>query len=266
MGDGETSRRKDEHLDIVLNKNVEFDVLTTGFECVNIITKSLPEVDLSEVNTVTEFMDKKISAPILISALTGGTKRTKEINLQLAKTAEQLRIPICLGSQRAMLEDKSKTETFRIVKENAGSVPVVGNFGIVQLKHYGPEPLLDAVERVGADGLAIHINPEQEVVQYEGDTEFSGCLAALKDLIKHSGSIKIMVKQVGHGIDRDTADTLLRIGGDYLVVAGSGGTSCTKVESLRSKARFHVFNELGIPTVVSILMACLLYTSPSPRD
>jgi len=254
----ETYDRKNEHIDIVLNEDVEFVENMTGFECVNIIHKSLPELDMSSINIETEFMGKKISAPFIISAVTGGTERAARINIRLAETAQKLNIPICLGSQRAMIEDKNLISSYDI-RDHAGDVPIIGNIGIVQLKHYGPEQVIDAVERISADGIAVHINPEQEAIQHKGDVDFSGCLNVLEDLVKHAGKVHVMVKEVGHGIDYDTAKSLKRIGVEYLDVAGAGGTSWTKIEGIRRRLRggheIHGFDDWGIPTVVSLLMA-----------
>ena len=76
---------------------------------------------------------KKIEYPFLISCMTGGTEEAENINQRLAVIAEELRIPIGVGSQRQALENKDYHNSYKIIRKTAKSVPVFGNIGAAQM-------------------------------------------------------------------------------------------------------------------------------------
>ena len=103
---------------------------------------------------------------------------------------------------------------------------------------------------IAADALAVHINPIQEVVQPEGDRNFSNLLPKLTRLIDKI-SVPIIAKEVGFGISYDTAKRLYKAGVRIIDTAGWGGTSWAKVEGERRdgyKELGDLFGEWGIPT------------------
>ncbi|PRC60726.1 type 2 isopentenyl-diphosphate Delta-isomerase, partial [Mycobacterium sp. ITM-2017-0098] len=82
--------------------------------------------------------------------------------------------------------------------------------------------LAAALDRVGADGLAVHTNPLQEAMQHNGDTDFSGSMERLRAV---AGSIgyPVMLKEVGHGIGAAAAAELVDCPIAAIDVAGAGG-------------------------------------------
>ena len=77
--------RKNNHIDICLNENVRSGI-SNGFEKFRLIHNALPEADFEKFSTETEFLGNKISAPFLISSMTGVRIREKgstEIFLKL---------------------------------------------------------------------------------------------------------------------------------------------------------------------------------------
>ncbi|MEM3815370.1 MAG: alpha-hydroxy-acid oxidizing protein, partial [Candidatus Bathyarchaeia archaeon] len=99
--------RKDDHIRICLERNVEAKRITTGFEDVYLIHRALPEINLDDVRTETIFLNHNFSAPIIVEAMTGGTERSTEINAAIAQAVEELGLGMGVGSQRAALEDPS---------------------------------------------------------------------------------------------------------------------------------------------------------------
>src|SRR5690348_15040552 len=98
--------RKDSHLSICLNESVEFNQENaTGFGSYRFDHDALPEIDKSEINLETILLGKRLSAPLLVGAMTGGTPRAGEINGRLAQAAEKCRVGFALGSQRKLLEN-----------------------------------------------------------------------------------------------------------------------------------------------------------------
>lgn len=240
--------RKREHVEATKRYDVEY-AFTAGFENVRFVHHSLPEMNLDEVDTACRFFSKMLSAPLIISGMTGGYIEAKKINLRLARAAESENIAFGLGSQRAMLEKPSLAETY-MVRKVAPSIPLIGNIGACQLAKYGVSKIRNALDNVGADVLAIHLNPLQEVCQLEGDHEFSGILEQIRIFCKDLG-LPVIVKETGAGMSVDTASALRKAGVCMVDVSGAGGTSWSKVEYIRNK-QAPVFADWGIPTCISI--------------
>lgn len=239
--------RKQDHLEICLGEGVEHS-RKAGFECVEFLHNALPEINFDEIKLEVEFFGKRIF-PLMITAMTGGVAEAGRINLELAGAAEKHRFALGLGSQRPMLEGGSGKSY--MVRDVAPSIPVIGNIGAVQLEG-NIEKLEGLVSKIEADGIAIHLNVLQEIVQPEGDRNFRG---VLKNIEKACDAldVPVLVKETGAGISRDAAMKLKEAGVKWLDVAGGGGTSWSKVEYRRGGMP-PGFEEWGIPTAVSILM------------
>src|SRR5688500_19308654 len=97
-------QRKADHIKINLEKDVR-SALTTGLENYHFIHEALPEIDLEKVDTSLSLFGKQLSAPILISSMTGRTADAESINLRLAEAAQEMKIAMGVGSQRAAIED-----------------------------------------------------------------------------------------------------------------------------------------------------------------
>jgi len=256
-----TSKRKLEHIDVVLNKPVE-GPLTTWFEYVFLPQQALPKVDLDLVDLEVLFLGRRVRAPLIILAMTGGAPGTEKINKALAEVACSLRLALGLGSQRAGLEDPSVTYTYRVARDSCSGIPVIGNIGIGELIRYGPSVLDSIASMVEADAVAVHLNYFQEVVQPEGASHFSAGLDALARAVEVS-PVPIMVKEVGFGLSREFVQKLYDIGVRYVDVAGAGGTNWVLVELYRAeesgdtvkKLLAEGLKEVGIPTAVSIVEA-----------
>lgn len=244
-----TSKRKKEHLELCLTDDVSFKRKSTGFENYEFNHYAITEVDITQIDFRTKFLGKKINLPFLISCMTGGTSKAENINAQLAVAAEELKIPIGVGSQRQALEDKKFLESFKTVRKNAPSVPVLGNIGAAQVIQFkSVDPVNKLVEMIEANALVIHINPLQELLQKEGETNFTGLLRKIKIIVKKSG-VPVIIKEVGSGISKQAAAKLLDAGVRGIDVSGAGGTSWAGVEILRNKTSTeNDFWDWGLPT------------------
>lgn len=244
-----TSIRKKEHLELCLTDDVSFNTKSTGFENYEFKHYAITEVDLSKIDFRTKFLSKKINFPFLISCMTGGTSKAENINAQLAIVAEQLKIPIGVGSQRQALENRDFINSFKIVRKNAPNVPVLGNIGAAQVVQFkSVDPVKKLIEMIKANALVIHVNPLQELLQKEGETNFTGLLKKIKMIVKKSG-VPVIIKEVGSGISKEAAVNLLEAGVKGIDVSGAGGTSWGGIEILRSKAsKQNDFWDWGLPT------------------
>ncbi len=247
----ETKKRKLDHIKVCMEEDVEFDRKTTLLEEV-ILPKTVPDINLEDVDTSTKFLGKKTAAPIFVNSITGGEERAKKINKDIAAACEKLGLGMALGSQRAMLEDESIVHTYDVTKDYNPAF-LLGNIGIAQLEEYSIDELEWLVKKIDGNGLFVHINPAQEAVQPEGDTDFHGLLDKLGEISKKV-DYPVIVKQVGEGISRDTAQKLSKMDLYGVDVGGAGGSDWTKIEHLRSEDSYgKTFENWGIPTAQSLI-------------
>lgn len=249
-----TTGRKKEHVDIALRKDVAFKSKSTGLEHLEFVHNALPELNLDEIDTSVTFLGKKLSVPFLVSCMTGGYAEARAINRTIAEVCQELGIAFGVGSQRQALEDRTFHQTFSIARQAAPTVPIIGNIGAAEVaKMKTPDSARRLIELIRADGFTVHLNPLQEFLQPEGNTNFRGVLEGIAMLVREL-SVPVIVKEVGAGISPDVARRLLDVGVRNIDVAGAGGTSWAGVEAIRSRdgnvaARFW---DWGIPTATAI--------------
>ncbi len=232
MPGGGTAGRKRDHLRLALSGDVGFDKVTTGLDGIRIAARALPGRDLDEVDLGTSFLGHRISAPLLVSCMTGGVSEAGAVNRALAVACQHHGIPMGLGSGRVALEDPAALESFR-VRDVAPDVVLLANLGAVQLVSYEPTACARLVAACEADALVLHLNAVQEAVQPGGDTRF-------RDLVRRIAAVcadldvPVLVKEVGFGMAPDDVDVLLFAGVAGIDVAGAGGTNWARLEGARS--------------------------------
>jgi isopentenyl-diphosphate delta-isomerase len=225
--------RKSEHIRINLEEDVQFQRLTTGLEGYRFRHCALPEIALSDVDLGTAFLGRKLRLPLLISSMTGGTAAAQRINRHLAEGAQAAGIAMGLGSLRAAIESPHLADTYR-VRPVAPDILLLANLGAVQLNRgFGVDECRQAVDLVEADGLILHLNPLQEALQADGDTDWSELLAKIESLCGRL-AVPVVVKEVGWGISAQVARALAEVGVAAIDVAGAGGTSWSQVEMHRA--------------------------------
>ncbi|MCA2552586.1 MAG: type 2 isopentenyl-diphosphate Delta-isomerase [Microcystis sp. M04BS1] len=252
----EIENRKSEHLRVCIEEDVEFQQLTNGLEKYRFTHCCLPELDRSDIELGTTFLGKSLKAPILISSMTGGTELAHLVNTRLATVAQRYGLAMGVGSQRIALEQPELAPTFT-VRSLAPDILLLANLGAVQLNYgCGLEDCLKLVELLEADALILHLNPLQEWVQSEGDSNFKGLLAKIEQICAQL-PVPVIAKEVGNGISAVMAKKLIEAGVAAIDVAGAGGTSWAKVESQRAKDNRQrhlgqVFADWGLPTAECI--------------
>ncbi len=249
-----SENRKQDHLALCATDMVQFKNKTTLLEQVSLIHRALPELKLDDIDLSVEFCGKRLSAPIWMSAITGGTEEAIPFNLDLAALAEDLGIPFCLGSIKPMLQDPARAEDYK-VRSVAPSTLVMGNIGGTELAARGHEQVLEALKTIEADGLCIHLNPAMELTQPGGDNDFTGVLPAFSSLLNSAPDLPVVIKETGCGLSFLDGEDLKKAGVTKVEVAGAGGTSWVGVETLRAaeqQARQgQMLWDWGIPTAVS---------------
>ncbi len=243
--------RKAEHIRLALDQDMQ--VAESFFDGWAFEHNALPELDLADVDTSIEFLGKRVSAPLLVSCMTGGTQVASRINTHLAEAAERRGVPVGVGSQRRALEDRRQVASFQ-VRRAAPTVPLLANLGAVQLNYgFGLAECRAAVEMIEADALVFHLNVVQEAIQPEGQTDFSGLLEKMEGVASRL-EVPVIAKEVGCGLSEAAARALAGAGIRILDTAGLGGTSWARIEARRSgdPALGELFADWGIPTPESI--------------
>lgn len=249
-------KRKADHIRINLEEDVAFKKVTNGLESFFFMHQALPELDLAEIDTTVSVFGKSLKTPLLISSMTGGTARAREINRTLAVGAQSAGMAMGLGSMRAGIEDPALEGTYQ-VRDVAPDILLFANLGAVQLNYgYDTSHCRRAVDMIDADALILHFNPLQEAVQPEGDGNFSGLLKKI-EVVCRELSVPVIAKEVGWGFSREAARQLADAGVAAIDVAGAGGTSWSQVEMYRAPTARHArvagaFIDWGIPTAASI--------------
>ena len=268
--------RKDQHLDVVLSGGGRHR-RDAGFDEVRFVHEALPDLDHAKIDLGADFLGRRLKAPLLISAMTGGPARAEAINIHLAEAAQSLGIALAVGSQRGALEAGRDAGLGLTLRDRAPDTPILANIGAAQLTQgFGVDQARRAVDMIGADALIVHLNPLQEACQPEGDRDWWGVGAALEALIRKLDA-PVIVKETGAGLSGATARRLMNMGAAGIDVAGAGGSNWGLIEGERAteaadKAHALAFADWGVPTaraLVDVRRACpraLIIGSGGVRD
>lgn len=255
--------RKREHVQVVLKEGAQ--ARYNYWQDVSLVHCALPEINRESISLSTSFLGCRLSAPFIISAMTGGFLGSEKINANLAKAAASLGLAFGVGSQRAALLHPSLRKGYTIVAKYSPPL-ILANIGAPQLIPQAGARALEIREAeeimkmVGAHALAVHLNFAQEVLQNEGDVNAVSCLKAIKRLAE---TLPVVAKETGCGISREAAQALADAGVKAIDIGGAGGTSFPAVESFRAKKAgkekrrrmAETFWDWGIPTPASLLEA-----------
>ena len=247
--------RKGEHIRINAEEDVS-SAVDSGLEKYYFDHQALPEIDLDKIDLSTVILKKEQKAPIFISSMVGGTKEAHELNMRFARAAQKLDIGMGIGSTRIGLQQPEQMQYFKL-RAVAPDILLLANIGAIQLNNaITVDDCKRIIEQTEADGLILHLNPLQEALQSEGDTNFAGLLKKIEQLCRQI-EVPVIVKEVGWGISEHTARQLAGIGISVIDVAGAGGTSWAEVEKYRLESETEKniassFRDWGISTADSI--------------
>ena len=241
-------------MNLCRSRPVEFQHKRTWLEHVELVHQAVPAFSPDEVDMSAEMMGRMLSVPFIIGAMTGGTREAGKINRDLAQVAAQKGVGLALGSQRLMLEAPAVADTYQ-VRDVAPDILLLGNIGLSQAVAMKPDQVVELLTGVGADGMCLHLNAAMEMFQEHGDDPAGKAYVAIGRLSAALGD-RLVVKETGCGISRETAVRLAKVGVCTLDVAGAGGTCWVRVENLRrgaTPAGLEAFEEWGIPTAAALL-------------
>jgi isopentenyl-diphosphate delta-isomerase len=243
-----SQRRKDDHLRIAPETGVEH-AGGTGLERVRLRHRALPQRDLVDVGLEVTLLGRRLQAPLVVGAMTGGTREAAVVNNRLADAAAELGVGMVLGSARVLLEHPELLGTYRL---QSRPPLLLGNLGAAQTT---PQAAARVVELLDADGVSLHLNPLQEAVQPEGEPFFSGVVERIAATAEALAPLPVVVKEVGFGLDADDVRLLVAAGVHAIEVAGAGGTNWALIEGRRDSKRQAIaeaFADWGSPTLESL--------------
>ncbi|MGJ9384843.1 type 2 isopentenyl-diphosphate Delta-isomerase [Salipaludibacillus sp. CF4.18] len=239
------SKRKLDHIEHALSTGQSRG---TGLDDIRFIHQSFPNISVDEVSLSTEIGELSTSSPIFINAMTGGGgSATEKINRELAQLANMFHIPMAVGSQMAAIKDKTEQQSYKVVRQQNPTGIIFANLG----SEASVDQAKFCVDLLEADALQIHMNVIQELVMPEGDRNFTGALRRIEQ-ISNQIEVPVIVKEVGFGMSRETAQQLKEIGVSIIDVGGLGGTNFSLIENARRDDPMTSFDNWGIPTAVSI--------------
>jgi isopentenyl-diphosphate delta-isomerase len=263
----EVKQRKIEHVKIALEQDISMPQ-HANWNDIHFVHQALPEVNLDEIDTSVAFLGHTLRYPIFVSSLTGGHPDVTHINHNLARAAEQYGLALGVGSQRAAIVNPDLSASYAITRASAPHAFLIANIGapqlIAQARHapFTLEQIQRAIEMIGANALAVHLNSLQEATQPEGDHRAVGEADALK-LLTQQVALPVIAKETGAGICREQAWLLRSCGVSAIDVGGAGGSSMSALEAVRSQSRGDeqmkniglLYRDWGIATPIAVVEA-----------
>ncbi len=223
--------RKQAHMDICLEQDVERG--NPGFDAYRLLPESLPEMTMSDALTETFFLGKRLRYPFMIASMSGGVGGEFKFNHRLARAAQKAGVALALGSLRPALEDAAYLQEYD-VRHRAPDVPLLGNIAAWQLRELSVRNrLYELIDELQLDGIFVHVNVPQELIQPEGERNFDEVFHPLLAFIERC-PVPVFLKAVGQGLNTAHLPRLIRAGLTGIDVAGAGGTDWVVVEALRN--------------------------------
>ena len=263
----EVKQRKIEHVTVALGQDVSAPQ-RANWNDIRFVHQALPEVNLDEIDTSISFLQRRLRYPLFISSLTGGHPDVATINANLARAAETYGLALGVGSQRAGIVNPDVADSYAITRETAPNAFLIANIGapqlITQARHaaFTLEQVQRAIDMIGANALAVHMNSLQEAAQPEGDRRAVGEAEALRRVTQQVG-VPVIAKETGAGVSREQALLLRSCGVSAIDVGGAGGSSMSAMEAARSQSRGDertmniglLYRDWGIATPIALVEA-----------
>lgn len=263
----EVKQRKIEHVTLALAQDIAVPQQANWHD-IRFVHQALPEVDLDSIDTSVPFLGHTLRYPIFLSSLTGGHPDVTTINRHLAQAAEHYGLALGVGSQRAAIVNPDVTASYAVTREYAPHAFLLANIGAPQLiaqAHHDAftlKQIQSAINMIGANALAVHMNSLQEAAQLGGDHRAIGEVAALKALTAQI-ALPVVAKETGAGVCREQAMQLQACGIAAIDVGGAGGSSMPALEAARAQSHgaeqmMHIgllYRDWGIATPIAIVEA-----------
>lgn len=231
--------RKNEHIKLALKTSRSS---FTGFDGVKLHSNEFSNLHVNEIDVTSEFLGEAVKYPFYINAMTGGSKKALKINDFLGRLAQELNIPLVIGSQSSGLKDEKLISSFQVINKYENFTKVANLNPNANLKDVSR-----ALEMIETNKISIHLNMIQELVMLEGDRDFSNWEKNIKEIIA-AHNPNVLIKSVGYGMSNITIDKLVELKPAAIDLSGAGGTNFIKIENLRRKKRRDFYEEFSYTT------------------
>ena len=132
MSDAAAPDRREQHLDVVLAGRARH-ARAAGFDRVHFVHEALPDLDHDKIDLGADFLGRRLKAPLLICAMTGGPSRSEAINARLAEAAQHLGVALAVGLQRAAIKNDDSGGLDRTLRRRAPDTVILFSIGAAQL-------------------------------------------------------------------------------------------------------------------------------------
>lgn len=251
--------RKQDHIRLALDQKNQASGLS-GLNRISLLHEALPELDFSEVCLKTQSLNQSLPTPFLVSSMTAGHREGVRLNQILAEACAERGWMMGVGSQRRQLIDREMDGEWRLVRQGAPGLILLGNIGLSQVVQASPSDIQRLVDSLEAGAMIVHTNPLQECLQREGTPHFKGGIEAL-DRLCAKLSVPVILKETGCGFSESTLRRLMNVGVRAVDVSGLGGTHWGRIEGGRSEVgsvkelAVQSFWNWGVSTVESLRAA-----------
>lgn len=231
MSTNETSQRKADHLDLAFEAQVAQADPRFYYE-------PLSGNHPTETSSPYSFLGKTMHSRMWVSSMTGGHRKSGELNRLLATACGKYGMGMGLGSCRIILEDDEFLADFKMRSYCGPDVPLYANLGIAQIEEILRDNRIhviqELIERTETDGLIVHLNPIQEWVQPEGDRIHRPIGESLEQLLGET-QFPVIVKEVGQGMGPESLKKLISMKVAAIDFGAFGGTNFALLELLRQQ-------------------------------
>lgn len=254
--------RKKDHIKWSLDSSSQ--VNRGVLEQVTLVHHAIPDLNLGEISISPLSKHFKNSKPLMVSSMTGGFDSAYSVNQRLLRVCSKNSWVFACGSLRRELSeiaDKKKQceflNTWSKLLESS-TCAVIGNLGLAQVIEHNIKDINRLCETLKLDGLYVHLNALQEVMQPEGTPNFKDGTSAIEELVD-SLNVPVFIKETGSGFSEPSLKMIKSSGVEAIDVSGLGGTHWGRVEGLRSSEESllakasKTYSQWGVTTVDSLV-------------
>lgn len=217
--------KKDQHIEYALECNS-----VDSLKDIRLKYNSLANLELDDIDISTEFCGIKFTYPIYINAMTGGSYKADKINKRLENISNKLGIFVFNGSYSPNLKENK----WYYIKNQGANIGADKNI----------ENMKKTVKETNAKILQIHLNPIQELLMIDGDTNFKDWKYNIRKAIEEI-DIPIIIKETGFGMSTECIQQLITLGVKTIDISAKGGTNFAYIEDKRAKKDRAYMYELG---------------------
>lgn len=248
-------KRKDDNLlELVLK-----EIKTSDFDSIEIIynNKSLKDtenIDLSDIDISTKFLDIEMREPFFINSITGENDMESLIKHNLHQVAKKTGIAIVTSFKDLEMENYIAPTKKNLLNNELYSSFLL-NFKYMPnlLIRYNSKNKLDCSTSYDILGLQIDIDTLNEVIIPERTGNYSVSLEYINNIMKLK-KFSIIIKESGKSIKKKSLERLLSAGVGSIEISGYSGNNLDYLNKFKLNNREYYFLEnYGQSTIIDLL-------------